>query len=152
MPIRPDPLHEDLDRVQSDVADLRAELERQKAEAEQFRAKFGPGTKFLVDLEERLVYSGTITAVKNTVTTTLVDTLQGALHASYRVSTQPTETGVGIIGDGAGTIPTNGIAVALGREYKTSPIRIEVSVRLTNTHTTTDHPIAVKVWRRMGLA
>ncbi len=147
-----DPLQEQVDGLAERADAQREDFDKLEARFDQLAAKFGPGTKFLVDLEERLVYpETTITAVKNTTTVAVIETLPGALHASYRLSAEPTETGVVVITDGLGVVPTNGCAVCLGREYKTGPTRIEITVRVYNSDATNDHPIKVKIWKRLGL-
>src|SRR4029077_154096 len=96
---------------------LREDLDRLRREFDQLDGKLRyPGTKFLVDLEYKLVYEGTITAPLNSIATQVIQTLPGALHALYALAAYATETGILVLTDGGGAGPPGSLAVRLGRQ------------------------------------
>ena len=149
-----------------DVQQLRADLDQErrerlalKATVEQLRTKLlYPGTKFLVELEFRVIFEGRILVALNSTRADLIDTLPGELHALYQVSAYSVSNTPMVLTDGAlSSYPAlspplaEGVSVCLQRQRQSAPVRTEVSLRLVNASATMNANIAVKVWRRLGM-
>lgn len=150
-----------LEELDEAVQQLRTELDRAEQERRALESDFLtlkrklslPGTKFLVDLEYRLVYDATLTATASALTTSAVfETLPGTLHAVYVLSAHaPSSNTPVLITDGSVIVaPTNAVTVAVQRQRATSPTRTEAKVAVYNS-AATDQSIAVRVWRRLGM-
>ncbi len=147
--------------IMASLRDLERGREQQRRELDRLREEYDtlagklryPGTDFLVQLEYQMVYEGTLTAVASTLTTSpIFDTLPGALHAIYALSAYcPTSNVPVIVTDGSVIVaPADAVSVAIQRQLRTGPTRIEARVAMYAS-TATDYPIAVKVWRRLGM-
>jgi len=131
-----------------------------------------PGTKFLVDLEYRMVYNGTLVVPRGYVDATtfamapglvdspIIETLPGSLHAVYAVSAYCATADSPVICDGAswsatntgtGAMPYDALLVSLVRTYATAPTRVDVTVQVLSPFYTATRTVAVKVWRRLGI-
>jgi hypothetical protein len=149
------------DALDDAIQQLQADLDAERRERLKLRTDFDllssklrtPGTKFLVDLEYRLVYDATVEIAHSMmVTGALVETLPGTLHAVYAVSAYaPSSNTPLVITDGSIIVPPgNTFSVALQRRRQTSPTRIETTLVYYN-FTGVDQFIAVRVWRRLGM-
>lgn len=145
-------LERDRDRQRQDLDRLRREYD---ALATKLRY---PGTKFLVELEYKLVYDATVTAGWSGSTgaltlTSAFDTLPGALHAVYHISAYATaSTTPVLITDGSVIVaPTDAITIAVQRQLQTGPTRTEAKLAIYNSSGSTNHSVAVRVWRRLGM-
>lgn len=145
---------EAIQELQRDRDRQRQDFDRLRREYDDLRNKLRyPGTKFLVDLEYKLVYDETNTiAHSSMVQGDVFETLPGALHALYCVSAYaPSSNTPLIITDGSVIVPPgNTFSVAVQRQRQTSPTRIEASLVYYN-FTGVDQAIAVRVWRRLGM-
>lgn len=152
---------EDVADLQALTATLRTELDRERQDRQQLRREYDglanklryPGTKFLVDLEYKLVYDTTLTIATSTLALGAVfETLPGALHAVYALSAYaPSSNTPVLITDGSVIVaPSNAVTVAIQRQRQTSPTRIEAKVAVYNA-TAGDVDIAIRVWRRLGM-
>lgn len=143
-----------LEALQRDRDQQRQDLDRLRREFDQLSQKLRyPGTKFLVDLEYKLVYDATLTATASTQTVSaVIETLPGALHAVYALSAYASGSDTPkVITDGAIIVgPTDAVTVALQRQRTSSPRTIAVKVILYNS-AVTDYDIAIRVWRRLGM-
>jgi hypothetical protein len=149
------------DAIDDAIQQLQADLDAERRERLKLRTDFDllssklrtPGTKFLVDLEYRLVYDATQTVADATLSTpVLIETLPGTLHAIYEVSAYCTDSNTPVIlCDGTSSVsPAAAIAVMLQRQRATSPTRIAVSVLIRND-SGASRSVAVRVWRRLGM-
>lgn len=149
---------EDLEVVQDTIVEIQSDSTVQRADLALLSKKFDelegklrfPGTKFLVDLEYRLVYEGTLTApFSSAISSTIIESLPGTLHAVYIISAYCAVPSVSVICDGSAS-DLVGIHAHLVRTFETSPARIDVTVRLRNT-SITSRDVVVRVWRRLGI-
>jgi hypothetical protein len=136
-----------LNKVDSDVTRLSVRVES-------FTQKLStPGTKFLVNLEYRLVYDTVVTVPNITATFGAVfETLPGALHAVYVISAfATTNLTVQVLTDGPIIVgPGSLCTVAIARQQKAAPTRIESTIiYYQNTGAPLD--VSVRVWRRLGM-
>ena len=154
------------DAIDAALADLTREQDRQRRDFDRLRREYdqlaiklrSPGTKFLVDLEYKLVFptdtaDGVITVGAASLhVTTPIETLPGALHAVYVLSAYaPSSNTPVLISDGSVIVsPADAISVGLHRQRQTSPTRIETSVVLYNSGAS-PQDVAVRVWRRLGM-
>jgi hypothetical protein len=143
-------LRTDLDQARRDIA-------KAQHDHDQLSGKLRyPGTKFLVDLEYKLVYDATLTAAGTPATTVqtlgpVFETLPGLLHAVYELSAYAPGSNVPVItSHGGGGTPASVIQVRLERARQTGPTRTEIRVAMQNT-IGTDYAVAVRVWRRLGM-
>lgn len=149
------------DELDDAIQQLRTDLdrtERDRARLEQLVKDFTnklryPGTKFLVDLEYKLVYDATQSVTNATLSTpVIIETLPGTLHALYVVSAYCSDSNTPVVlCDGTVSVsPANAVSVMIQRQRATSPTRIESSVLIRNDSGGT-RAIAVRVWRRLGM-
>jgi hypothetical protein len=161
----PDELEDAVTAVQQQADTLRADVDRLRTEYDRTVRAFDqlsqklryPGTKFLVELEYKLVYDTTVTAttapaVSTWPAATPFDTLPGTLHAVYVVSAYaPSSNTPVVITDGSVIVaPSNAVSVAIQRQRQTSPTRIEAKIIIDNS-TGVDQSLALRVWRRLGM-
>lgn len=155
-----DELDDAIAALQQQAATLRADLDRTERERvtlqrahDQLAQKLRyPGTKFLVDLEYKLIHDATLTVPTGGVVTALIETLPGALHALYHLSAYCVDSsspGVVVDGEIEGARALT-LAASLQRVRQTAPLRIEVTLVVTN-NTVADRDVAVRVWRRLGM-
>lgn len=147
--------YEDLPREVEDLQQAQRDADR---EHDKLRADFTvlsnklryPGTKFLIDLEYKLVYDATVSANPGTFTiSTAFETLPGGLHAVYHVSGYASD--IVVVSDGNVIVPpTPSISICIQRELLTNPTRVEAKVYLYNSDVSA-HSVSVRVWRRLGL-
>jgi hypothetical protein len=132
----------------------RQDFDKLKREFELLNGKLRfPGTDFLIRLEYQAVYEGTILAAASTLTTApIFDTLPSAQHALYHVSAYaPTSSVPILVTDGSLIVnPSDPVTVAILRQLRTGPTRIECRVAVYN-FTGGEQTIAVKVWKRLGM-
>lgn len=148
-----DALDDAIEDLRKDRAALQQRLDTLRADFDRFLNKFQPGTKFLVDLEYKLVFDGTITVAASTLQlSSVIETLPGTLHALYGLSAYaPSSNTPVLITDGSVIVaPSNAVTVALQRQRQTSPTRIETKVAVYNA-TASSADIAVRVYRRLGV-
>jgi hypothetical protein len=161
----PDELEDAIQTLQDAQQTLRTEHDKLRTEYDRTARAFDqlsqklryPGTKFLVELEYKLVYDTTVTAttapaVSTWPAATPFDTLPGTLHAVYVVSAYaPSSNTPVVITDGSVIVaPSNAVSVAIQRQRQTSPTRIEAKIIIDNS-TGVDQGIALRVWRRLGM-
>ena len=142
---------QDIDNTRIDIDVLQSKLDKLQQDFEVLQGKFRyPGTKFLVDLEYRLLYEGTLTVpASSAISSAVIETLPGALHAVYSLSAHCMQSSVALICDGSAPALV-GLHVHLLRSRSLDPIRIDVTARVQNT-TSTEHTVAIRVWRRLGI-
>jgi hypothetical protein len=153
-----DELDDAIHQLQRDRDELKAKLEKLRVDHDVLSGKLRfPGTKFLIDLEYRVVYDATATFGHAGTTgaftlTAAFDTLPGTLHAVYALSAHaPSSDTPVLITDGSVIVaPANAITIALQRQRQTSPTRIEAKLAVYNS-TASDQSLAIKVWRRLGM-
>lgn len=149
------------DELDDAIQQLRTDLDTERRERTKLFADFNqlsqklryPGTKFLVELEYKLVYDASQTVADATLSSPVViETLPGTLHAVYEVSAYCSDSNTPVIlCDGTSSVsPSAAIAVMLQRQRATSPTRIEVSVLIRND-SGASRTVAVRVWRRLGM-
>jgi hypothetical protein len=116
-----------------------------------------PGTKFLVDLEYKLVYDTTLTVPSSPtyLVSPVFETLPGRLHAVYALSAYPVDSNVDIVvcdGWVLGPLGTlnSGVSIAIARQRQAAPLRIEHSVVINNS-AGISVDIAIRIWRRLGM-
>lgn len=141
--------------LQRDRDQLREKVDRLRRDHDTLSGKLRfPGTKFLVDLEYKLVLDTTITAAASTLTVPagFFESLPGALHAVYCVSALCTDSNIPVvITDGSIIVaPAGAISVGVQRQLKTTPTRIESQVAIYNS-VAAPHDVAVRIWRRLGM-
>lgn len=148
-------------KLQDTARQLQQDLDRERQERERTtrdveglqRRLLQRGSKFLVDLEYRLVHEATVSVAAGTVVVGAVfDTLPGTLHAVYVLSAYaPSSNTPAVITDGSVIVaPANAVSVGVQRQRQTTPLRIEASVIYDNTGGAAAS-IAVRVWRRLGM-
>jgi hypothetical protein len=149
------------DELDDRIAALERDRDRQRQEFDRLKREHDalanklryPGTKFLVDLEYKLVYEDTITvgAVSLHVEPPF-ETLPGTIHAIYALSAYaPSSNTPVVIGDGSVIVaPSDAVSIGIHRQRATSPTAIEASVVLYNSGAV-EADIAVRVWRRLGM-
>lgn len=150
----------DTDAIDDLIEQLRSDLDAEKRERERLRTDFDllssklrtPGTKFLVDLEYRLIYSGTVSIPTLGPHDTLLETRKDGQDAIYEMSAKRTDTnGEGVIYFGAPVVaPPNAVLLCLDTRYATGPNRQETYLVAYNTKGSTVN-VTVKVWRRIGM-
>jgi hypothetical protein len=150
----PEELDAALDDLRRDRDRQRQDFDRLRREYDDLRTKLRyPGTAFLVELEYKLVYEGTIeVATVDIEVDDIFETLPGAIHAVYVLSAYCTDSNTPVVVcDGSLSVaPSNAVAVAIQRQRQTSPTRIEASVVVRNDTAGTVN-VAVRVWRRLGM-
>jgi hypothetical protein len=136
------------------LAELTSKHDLLRRDFDQLAVKFrAPGTRFLVDLEYKLVYDDTITVGASSLhVATPFETLPGTLHALYALSAYCSDSNTPVvIGDGSVIVaPSDAVSIGIHRQRATSPTRIEASVVLYNSGAV-EADIAVRVWRRLGM-
>ena len=173
-------LSDTIQKVWTDFMNFRKEVDKSKRELLDLTRRFDllsnklntPGTKFLIDLEYRMVYDAILTVPRRylssdtflilpgLVNSPVIETLPGALHADYLLSAycpvvdSPVVCGgVSWSPDGpvAGVQPYDALLVSMVRTYKIDPIRVDVTVQVTNPCYETSRTVAVRVWRHLGI-
>jgi hypothetical protein len=159
---------EDIENSQDDILALQTNYTKLKTDVDLLRTQFDdltgklkyPGTKFLVDLEYRLVFDDTIIVNHDSaITSAPIEVLPGLLHAVYAISAYaPTSDIPIIVMDGAYVKVTtatsqNIVTVALQRQRSTNPDAITVSLRVSNKldPDLDNVNVAIRVWRRLGM-
>jgi len=144
----------DLDKALSDLSTTRRDLDTLTRRFEVLSGKLQtPGTKFLVELEYKLVYDAVVSVPDVTVAFgAIFETLPGALHSIYVVSAfATTNTTVQVLTDGPILVgPTSRCSVAISRQQKASPTRIEATV-IYYQNTGAALNVSVRIWRRLGM-
>ena len=154
----PDELERAVQQLRADLEEERRKQARLVADFTQLSAKLrSPGTKFLVDLEYRLVYENTALVIPLNYTGAVpIETLPGKLHALYLLSAYAvSDTTAVVVTDGpllpVTTPLADGVSIAIERQLATSPARILVGLRVANTRAANAVTVAVRVWRRLGM-
>jgi len=144
----------DLDKILTDTSVARRDLDTLTRRFEGLSGKLQtPGTKFLVELEYRLVYDATITVPAASATAVTVETLPGLLHSVYVLSAYCYDSDTpSVVCDGTIESTLGGAAaVRLQRTRVTGPpLSVLVEVVVKNT-TANERQFPVRVWRRLGM-
>jgi hypothetical protein len=152
-------LQQERQTLRADLDKLRTEYDRTARAFEQLSQKLRyPGTKFLVELEYKLVYEVTTSigpgsvVVVPTVGTPAFETLPGTLHAVYVLSAYAPDSDTPVVVMDGSVIapPANTVSIGIQRQRQSSPLRIEARLILDNAGGGT-HNVTVRVWRRLGM-
>lgn len=147
------------DEIDDAILELRRDRDAQrqrydklKADFDAFLNKFQPGTKFLVNLEYRLIYDTTLTLATGGPVETLIETRKDLQHAVYELSAKRTDTnGEAVIyGGTVSVVPGNSVQLALESRYNSSGPSVDTYLVSYNSKGS-DVAVAVKIWRRLGM-
>lgn len=151
-----DDVDDALEQVQRDLAALTTKHDTLKRDHDQLSGKLrSPGTKFLVDLEYKLVHESTVAVAAGTVVVgSVFETLPGALHAVYVLSAYaPASNTPVVITDGSVIVaPANAVSVAIQRKRASSGTQLSLQAAVIYDNTgAVSVDVAVRVWRRLGM-